>query len=243
MQNTLQANTLWLDQIIQILQKDTENSVEPMTQQIIFLYGRDSYGPVIPDFDPGSSNEKISYLILISCLLSLQARDVVTLPVSIELFKLAKTPQEMVALSISQIEQTIKSINYFRTKAKRLHTVSQELIDRFDGKVPADLAQLRSIKGIGLKTANLVLAEAFGIPAICVDTHVHRLSNHWGIVRTKTPEQTEAALKKILPLKHWIIWNYLLVKYGQGICKTKQCDLETCKEISAIVKKQVFVQN
>ncbi|MFA5999120.1 MAG: endonuclease III [Candidatus Babeliales bacterium] len=214
-------NTFRIDQIIEILKKDTKKSPEPMTREIIFLYG------------------KSPYHILISCLLSLQARDVVTLPVSIELFKLAQTPQEMVALSFSQIEQTIKSINYFKTKAKRLHSVSQDLLDRFDGKVPADLFLLRSIKGIGLKTANLVLAEAFDIPAICVDTHVHRLSNHWGMVATKTPEQTEAALKKILPEKYWIEWNYLLVKWGQSICKSKRCDLEQCREISEIVKNKV----
>jgi len=213
-------DTYRIDQIIEVLKKDTKQSPEPMTREIIFLYG------------------KSSYHILISCLLSLQARDVVTLPVSIELFKLAQTPQEMVTLSISHIEQAIKSINYFKTKARRLQTVSQELISRFDEKVPADLWQLRSIKGVGLKTANLVLAEAFAVPAICVDTHVHRLSNHWGMVTTKTPEQTEAALKKILPEKYWILWSYLLVKWGQSICKSKRCDLEKCRDISEIVKNR-----
>ena len=187
-----------------------------MTREIIFLYGRDPY------------------LILMSCLLSLQTRDSVTLPVSIELFKVAKTPQEMLQVSRADIEQIIKSINYYKTKAQRLHEVSKELIYRFEGQVPSDASLLRSIKGIGLKTANLVLAEAFGIPAICVDTHVHRLSNHWGLVSTKTPEQTEVALCRVLPEKYWIEWNYLLVKWGQSICKSKKCNVAACTEIRSV---------
>ncbi|HSW76008.1 MAG TPA: endonuclease III [Candidatus Saccharimonadales bacterium] len=219
MQSASKTSTIDFDLIVKILKKDTKRFPDPLIQQIMALYGNKPY------------------LILMSCLLSLQSRDVVTLPVSIELFKLAKTPQEMVELPLTQIQQTLKSINYFKTKAKLMHTVSHELLYRFEGKVPADISELLSIKGVGLKTANLVLAEAFGVPAICVDTHVHRLSNHWGIVHSKTPEQTESALKKILPLKHWIIWNYLLVKYGQWICKSKKkCTQETCKEILDIVK-------
>ena len=108
-----------------------------------------------------------------------------------------------------------------------MHEVSQTILDRFHGKVPSSLQDLLSIKGIGLKTANLVRAEAFGIPAICVDVHVHRLCNLWNIVSTKTPEQTEAALRKIIPEKHWITWSRLLVVVGQNICKprAKSCAL------------------
>ncbi len=191
----------YIDQVTDILKKHVKQSPEPMTQEIVSFYGKDPY------------------LILISCLLSLQSRDVVTLPVSIKLFEKVKTPQQLLQLPVHELETIIKSINYYKTKAQRLKSASQELLDRFDGKVPQSLHELLSIKGVGLKTANLVLAEAFDIPAICVDTHVHRLSNHWGLICTKTPEQTEKALRQVLPDRYWIEWNYLLVKWGQNICK------------------------
>jgi len=190
-----------------------------MSREIVALYGKDPY------------------LILISCLLSLQCRDTVTLPVSKKLFQIVCTPQQMVHLSISDLEEIIKSINYYKTKARRLHDISHEIMVRFDGKVPSTYCELISLRGVGIKTANLVLAEAFDIPAICVDTHVHRLSNHWGIVSTNTPEQTEQALRMILPQKYWIEWNYLLVKWGQSICKTKRCNVVDCLSLRDMISK------
>lgn len=207
-----------LDSVLKILKDQTKNTPEPMTREIIFLYGRDPY------------------LVLISCLLSLQNRDSVTLPVSKKLFEIACTPEQMVALSRKDLESIIKSINYFKTKAERIQDISQILLDRFDGNVPPGLQELMSLKGVGLKTANLVLAEGFNVPAICVDTHVHRLSNHWGIVHTKTPEQTEVALRALLPVHRWIEWNYLLVKWGQSVCKTNRCTVEACAHIQTLVK-------
>ena len=207
-----------IDQAIDILSEKVKQSPEPMTREIAFLHGRDPY------------------LILISCLLSLQTRDTVTLPVSIELFKKVKTPTELLALPLKDLERVIKSINYYKTKAQRLRSVSQELLDRFDGNVPDTVQDLRSIKGVGLKTANLVLAEAFNIPAICVDTHVHRLSNHWGLVTTRTPDQTEVELCKILPKKYWIDWNYLLVKWGQNFCKRDTVDCSLCVDIIELLR-------
>ena len=177
----ISMHTTLIDYIVLELKKEIIQYREPMTRDIIFLYGRDPY------------------LILISCLLSLQARDQVTLPVSIKLFEKVRTPQQMLLLPESDLEQIIKPINYYKTKAQCLRSVSTELLNRFEGQVPSNLNDLRSPRGIGLKTANLVLAEAFGVPAICVDTHVHRLSNHWGLIKTKTPEQTELALRLLLP--------------------------------------------
>lgn len=206
-----------IDQIITEIRKKTKQSPEPMSREILFLYGQDPY------------------LILISCLLSLQARDVVTLPVSVKLFEKVRTPQQMLDLPLSDLEKIIKPINYYKTKAQRLRSVSGELIARYDSKVPSNLTDLRSIKGVGLKTANLVLAEAFKIPAICVDTHVHRLSNHWGLISTKTPEQTEIALREFLPQDYWIEWNYLLVKWGQNICKKNKLPCQQCADIIEIV--------
>lgn len=165
--------------------------------------------------------------VLISCLLSLRCKDTVTHPVSLRLFKKATTPKQLLQIPLPELEQIIYSINYYKKKAKLLHEVSQIILDRFDGNVPSSLQDLLSIKGVGLKTANLVRAEAFGIPAICVDVHVHRLSNIWNIVSTKTPEQTEAVLQKIIPQKNWIEWSRLLVIVGQNICKprAKSCAL------------------
>ena len=161
---------------------------------------------------------KNPYLILISCLLSLRTKDTVSLPASQRLFNYAKTPQQMLALPTTKIEKLIYPTGFYHRKAELLHTVSKDLLERFDGNVPANLDDLLSIKGIGRKTANLVLGVAFDIPAICVDTHVHRVSNRLGLVKTKTTDQTETELKKILPEKYWVEYNHLLVVWGQNIC-------------------------
>lgn len=161
---------------------------------------------------------KDPFLILISCLLSLRAKDTVTVPVAKELFKYAKTPQAFVDMPIVQIEKIIFSIGFYHNKARVIKQVSQDLIDRFDGEVPKTYQELRSIKGIGQKTANLVLAYGFDIPALCVDTHVHQVSNRLGWVATKTADQTEKELKKIIPQKYWIELNHLFVIWGQQVC-------------------------
>lgn len=211
------------DQIIKLVKEKTEQSLEPMTREIVSLYGKDPY------------------LILISCLLSLQTRDVVTLPVSIALFKHVRTPQDMLLFPQDDLERIIKPINYFKTKAQRLKSISQELLDRFEGRVPATSQELLSMKGVGIKTANLVLAEGFDIPAICVDTHVHRLSNKWGLVHTTKPEETEVALCALLPRKYWIAWNYWLVKWGQHVCKTKMLPCKHCEQIITLVNQNTIV--
>lgn len=173
---------------------------QPASSVIIEKYGRDPY------------------LVLISCLLSLRTKDTVSLPASIRLFEYAKTPHEMLKVPISKIEKLIYPTGFYRRKAALLHAVSQDLITRFKGKVPADMDQLLSIKGVGHKTANLVLGVAFEIPSICVDTHVHKVSNRLGLVKTKTPDETEIELKKILPREYWIEYNHLMVQWGQNIC-------------------------
>jgi endonuclease-3 len=162
------------------------------------------------------------FLILISCLLSLRARDTVTLPISEKLFSQAKTPQALLKISVPELEKIIHPIGFFHQKARTLHNVSRDLIKRFHSKVPDNEEDLLSMKGVGRKTANLVLGVAFNIPAICVDTHVHRLANQLGLVTTKTPEQTEYALKKIVPKKDWIELNRLLVVWGQQVPRGQQ---------------------
>ena len=158
------------------------------------------------------------YLILIACLLSLRARDRMTIHVCRDLFGRVKTPQELLALGQEKLENIIFRTGYYKTKAGVLRHVSQEIISRFQGIVPGDYESLMSIKGIGPKTANLVLGMGFGVPALCVDVHVHRISNRLGLICTKNVEKTETMLKEILPKNLWIEWNKLLVMWGQNIC-------------------------
>ena len=158
------------------------------------------------------------FATLISCLLSLRTQDATTAAASERLFALARTPQAMVRLPIATIECAIYPVGFYKTKARTLHAVCQTLLDRYDGRVPEELDELLTIKGVGRKTANLVITLAFRKPGICVDTHVHRISNRWGYVRTKAPEETEMALRAKLPKRHWIIFNDLLVTFGQNLC-------------------------
>ena len=158
------------------------------------------------------------FTTLISCLLSLRTKDETTRAASVQLFRLARTPRRMLALSIPTIERAIYPVGFYRTKARTLHTVCRTLLERYGGKVPDDLEELLTIKGVGRKTANLVVTLAFRKDGICVDTHVHRISNRWGYVTTKTPEQTEMALRRRLPRRYWQIYNDLLVTFGQNLC-------------------------
>ncbi len=158
------------------------------------------------------------FTTLISCLLSLRTKDKTTRAASERLFKLARTPQQMVRLAPRTIERAIFPVGFYRTKARTVLNVSRTLLDRFSGRVPDDLDTLLTLRGVGRKTANLVITLAFKKDGICVDTHVHRISNRWGYVRTKTPEQTELALRKKLPRRYWQMYNDLLVTFGQHLC-------------------------
>ncbi len=158
------------------------------------------------------------FATLISCLLSLRTKDETTRSASERLFRLARTPRTLLALPVRTIERAIYPVGFYRTKARTLHVVCRTLLERYGGLVPADLDELLTIKGVGRKTANLVITLAFRQDGICVDTHVHRISNRWGYVRTKTPEETEQALRQTLPRRHWQIYNDLLVTFGQNLC-------------------------
>ena len=162
---------------------------------------------------------KSPFLVLISCLLSLRTRDETTLPASERLFARADSMQAMLKIPISEIQKLIYPVGFYKTKALRIHEICDDLIHRFNSKVPEDLDQLLTLKGVGRKTANLVLTEGFGKPGICVDTHVHRISNRLGYIKTKTPEETEFSLRKKLPKEYWIEYNALLVTWGQNVCK------------------------
>lgn len=162
------------------------------------------------------------FIILSACLISLRARDRVTTPICLKLFEKARTPAAILAVPLFDLEQMLFSVGFYKVKASVLHEVAQVLIERHGGLVPQDLKALKALPGVGLKTANLVLGLAFGVPAICVDVHVHRISNDLGWVQTTTPEQTEAALRQLLPQDLWIEWNRQLVLVGQNGCLSRK---------------------
>lgn len=157
--------------------------------------------------------------ILISTLLSLRTKDEVTIEATARLFQKASDPFSMKKLNIEEIKKLIYPVGFYPTKASRILKICEILIDRYNGDVPSTMEELLDLPGVGRKTANLVLAEGYKIPAICVDTHVHRISNRTGYVKTKNPEKTEDALRKKLPKKYWIIYNEILVAFGQTICR------------------------
>jgi endonuclease-3 len=159
------------------------------------------------------------FQVLISCILSLRTQDRTTSEASDRLFRLADNPEEMARLSARRIERAIYPVGFYRTKARAIRRICRDLIDRFGSVVPDDIERLLTLGGVGRKTANLVITLGYRKDGICVDTHVHRISNRLGYVKTKTPEQTEMALRKKLPRKYWIIFNDLLVTYGQNLCK------------------------
>lgn len=159
------------------------------------------------------------FRVLMACLLSLRTQDTTTGPAAARLFRLADTPAAMVRLSPGTIERAIFPVGFYRTKARVILDVCRDLLARFGGRVPDDLDALLTLKGVGRKTANLVVTIGFGKPGICVDTHVHRISNRLGFVRTRSPEETEGALRAKLPGRYWIEFNDLLVTFGQNVCR------------------------
>ncbi len=170
--------------------------------------------------------------VLVSTLISLRTRDQVTLPKSRELLSIAPTPQAMVLLKEETIASSIYPAAFFRVKAKNLLAISQQIIQNHSGRVPHTLDDLLKLPGVGRKTATLVLGLGFGIPAICVDIHVHRITNRMGLVHTPDPDKTEQALMKIVPQDLWIQLNDTLVLFGQQLCTPQspfctQCPFQT----------------
>lgn len=160
-----------------------------------------------------------AYKILISTMLSLRTKDSTTRDASMRLFEKAGNPKDMLKLSEEEIAKLIYPVGFYRVKAKNILEVSKTIIDDYNGKVPDEIDELLKLRGVGRKVANLVITEAFDKYGICVDTHVHRISNRFGYVSTKKPEQTEFALRKKLPKKYWRVYNDTLVIYGQNLCK------------------------
>jgi endonuclease-3 len=159
------------------------------------------------------------FKILISTIISARTKDEVTGPATGRLFALAASPATMASVPEENIEKAIYPAGFYHTKAKAIRKASKELVERFGSRVPDTIEELLTLPGVGRKTANLVVTLAYNTAGICVDTHVHRITNRWGYVNTKTPHETEQALRAKLPKKHWIAINTILVMHGQNICK------------------------
>ena len=179
------------------------------------------------------------FKVLISCILSLRTKDGVTDKAVERLFSLAETPEEMLKLTAREIERAIYPVGFYKTKAKIISEICLILIEKYNSKVPSTIDDLLKLKGVGRKTANIVITLGYNKLGIAVDTHVHRISNRLGLVKTNTPEQTEFELRKILPKKHWIIFNNLLVTHGQNICVPISPKCSICSIINYCQKLDV----
>ena len=168
------------------------------------------------------------YLVLISCILSLRTNDRTTYPATLRMLELAKTPHEMKGIGVKELAEAIYPVGFYENKAKQIIELSRQIDEELGGVVPDEIEDLIKFKGVGRKTANLVLSRGFNKPAICVDVHVHRIFNRLGYVNTKTPEETEFALRKKLPVKYWIDINTLMVTHGQNVCKPIKPNCSVC---------------
>ena len=183
------------------------------------------------------------FKVLISCILSLRTQDSTTAQASRRLFALADSPETMVRLTAKKIEKAIYPVGFYRTKAKTILEICRNLNEKYRGRVPDEIDELIKFKGVGRKTANLVVTLGYNKPGICVDTHVHRISNRWGYIKTATPEKTEVALRQKLPKQYWIEYNDLLVSFGQQVCRPisplcSQCAVaKYCRQIGVTVKR------
>lgn len=177
------------------------------------------------------------FLVLISCILSLRTNDKTTYPATLMMLELGKTPNDFAKMNVRELAKAIYPVGFYKNKAKQIIELSRILVEKYASQVPDTIEELLKFKGIGRKTANLVLSRGFKKPAICVDVHVHRIFNRLGYIKTKTPEETEFALRKKFPEKFWIEINTLFVTHGQNICKPVNpmcsiCPVEKyCKKI------------
>lgn len=183
------------------------------------------------------------FKVLISCILSLRTKDSTTGPAALRLFALAATPEKMLLLHQESIEAAIYPVGFYRNKAAQILEICRQLVEKYDGYVPESIEELLQFKGVGRKTANLVVTLGFGQPGICVDIHVHRICNRWGYVRSKTPEETEFRLREKLPGRYWLRINDLLVTFGQNLCRPVSplcsvCPLISCCERNNVIKNR-----
>ena len=189
-----------------------------------------SLGKVLPAVSLVAVQKQDPFSVLISTVISLRTKDDVTLNASRRLLAEAPDPRSMLELSEDRIAELIFPAGFYRRKAMQIRQISEILVSEYDGKVPSDSGLLMRLPGVGIKTANLTLNLGFGIDAICVDCHVHQISNRLGWIETKTPEESEKALQPVMPRRFWIPLNELLVSYGQEVCTSVSPKCSMCPE-------------
>ncbi len=182
---------------------------------------------------------KDPFKVLISCVLSLRTKDEVTREASERLFKRADTPETLARLTPAEVERLIYPAGFYRVKAVNIIDISRRITEEHGGRTPDTIEKLLQLKGVGRKTANLVVTMGFGRPGICVDTHVHRITNRWGLVSTASPDETETELRKVLQRRYWIPINDLLVAYGQNLCRPVSPFCSACAMSAYCAKKGV----
>jgi len=206
-----------IDHVLKIIGHENKKFVEPIVTTI--------------------SRKRTPFHVLISCLLSLRTKDQTTSEASRRLFAVADNPEEMTKIPIPKLEKLIYPVGFYRTKARKIKEICKVLIEEYRSRVPDEIDELLKLNGVGRKTANLVVTLGYKKPGICVDTHVHRITNRWGYVKTKNPHETEFTLREKLPKKYWLTINDLLVTYGQNLCvpispKCSICAVNThCKKV------------
>lgn len=168
------------------------------------------------------------FKVLICCILSLRTNDLTTYPCSLRMLELGTKPEDFLNIEVDTLAKAIYPVGFYKNKAQQILDISKELVEKHGSKVPNTIEELIKFKGVGRKTANLVMAKGFNIPAICVDVHVHRISNRLGWVKTKMPDETEMELRKLLPKKYWLDINTILVTFGQNVCKPQRPLCEQC---------------
>ena len=188
-------------------------------EEVLATLRKQAAGWNIPVVTLTAISSKSPFRVLISTVLSLRTKDETTAEASTRLFCEASTPHSVLKLGEKRVRELIYPVGFYRVKAKNIIGICEKLIDEYDGRVPDSLDELLKFRGVGRKTANLVLSLGYGKSAICVDIHVHRISNRWGYVDTENPYETEMALREKLPREHWIEYNSLLVALGQQICR------------------------
>ena len=189
-----------------------------------------SIGKTLPAVSLVAVELQDPYYVLISTVISLRTKDDVTIKTSRRLFDNASTPEDMIKLSVEEIEKLIYPAGFYKRKAIQIKEISKILVEKYDGKVPSNAEELMALPGVGLKTTNLTLNLGFGIVAICVDCHVHQITNRLGWIKTKTPEESEKALMQIMPKRFWIPLNELLVSYGQEVCTSVSPKCSMCPQ-------------
>ncbi len=217
----MQAAKMDIDNIVKNLKNDNKTNAVQRTEFVEFM-----------------ENVNDPYLVLICCILSLRTNDKTTYPAAMRMLELGRTPKEIMNLDIKKLSEAIYPVGFYQNKACQIIDLSREIVEKYNSKVPDTIEELVKFKGVGRKTANLVLTKGFNKPAICVDVHVHRISNRLGYVKTKSPDETEFALREKLPKKYWIDFNTLLVTHGQNVCKAQKPLCERCS-IKKFCKKNI----